>query len=204
MLAAGTQEQSFPKRLTEIYGPDGVTVIDQVEPLAAAMGGDFFCHIFDLITGDMVWEKYLPVAAEFVEEIRFSQEDSLLLVRLQNEILYLISLDKEDEWHTFVLQDWKDDYPESHLIIQTDKTGNVLYVADSGGWMTGLCLDSETLQVKAEIPGLFCYVPETRQVLCRRIVGKEGWNEVYKIFAYPAYSLEDLITQAQEILGIDR
>lgn len=75
-------------------------------------------------------------------------------------------------------------------------------MADSSGRITGLCLDRETLQVKAEIPGLFCYVPETEQVLYRRIVGKEGWNEVYKIFAYPANFLEYLITQAQEILGI--
>ncbi len=35
VLAAGTQDISFPKRLTEIYAADGVTVVEQVEPLAA-------------------------------------------------------------------------------------------------------------------------------------------------------------------------
>lgn len=35
VLAAGTQENAFPRRLTEVRGEDGVTVIGQVEPLAA-------------------------------------------------------------------------------------------------------------------------------------------------------------------------
>lgn len=206
-IACNVAEESWRSIVnSNVASEEGKFCAADSQPWVAAMGDDSICRILDLTTGGVVWEKYLPATAEMVEEIRFSQEDSLLLVRLQHEILYLISLDKEDEWHTFVLQDWSDESYGSQLIIQADKTGNALYVADSGGWMTGLCLDRETLQVKAEIPGLFCYVPETGQVLCRRIVGLEYGleyvHEVYNIFSYPAYSLEDLIAQAQEILGI--
>lgn len=201
-IACNVAEESWRSIVnSNVIPEEGKFCAADSQPWIAAMGDDSICRILDLTTGGVVWEKYLPATAEMVEEIRFSQEDSLLLVRLQHEMLYLISLDKEDEWHTFVLEGWRDGAYESQLIIQADKTENALYVADSGGWMTGLCLDRETLQVKAEIPGLFCYVPETGQVLCRRNVALKYRNED-KIFSYPAYSLEDLIAQAQEILGI--
>lgn len=35
VLAAGTPEESIPKRITTIYGPDGETVVGEVEPLCA-------------------------------------------------------------------------------------------------------------------------------------------------------------------------
>ena len=35
VLAAGTAEESIPRRITEVYGPDGVTVVDRREPLCA-------------------------------------------------------------------------------------------------------------------------------------------------------------------------
>ena len=35
VLAAGTPEESIPRRITTVYGPDEETVVDQVEPLCA-------------------------------------------------------------------------------------------------------------------------------------------------------------------------
>jgi len=35
VLAAGTPEESIPREITHIYAPDGVTVVDRVEPLCA-------------------------------------------------------------------------------------------------------------------------------------------------------------------------
>lgn len=167
------------------------TCTADVQPWFAAVGGDEVCRVIDLQTGEIVSQSEVGISPDSILTMQFVDEDSLLF--LCHDGGWIDLLDTKDAGLLFSTRlQGVEGEGKTQLILQTDEVENTLYIAESRGGITGLCIDKETWQIKEELPGLTCFFPRTRQVACR---GEDG------VFLYPVYSLEELQGQARAILG---
>lgn len=173
----------------------GVTCVADDHPWFAAAGGDGFCRIIDAETETVLQEYPLESGVDSVAELRFVNEDKLLALRYSNYKLQLLDTLEGCNRLVCSLEGFEaDEKQSSRLTVQADKVKNELYLADSTGQMTGLCIDMASWQIKAEIPGLCCFIPDTRQVVCRNFTQN-------CLVLYPVHSLEQLIEQGQELVN---
>lgn len=169
----------------------------EIQPWFAAMGGDGICRILSTGTGEVLQAFPVDIGTENVAELRFAVGDRLLFLRQPNGILHLYDTASGEKLARYQTEGgvWENETlfgsERSELMLQTDEAANSLYVADSAGWMTGLVLDLDTLQCKAEVPGLCGFLPESRQLVCLR-----GDT----CLLYPANTLKDTTDRAAALL----
>lgn len=79
-------------------------------------------------------------------------------------------------------------------VFTVDPKRGTLYLYNCYGEVTGLCISLETWDVVTQIPYLICPIPGGDRILCTD-------RNQHEILAYPLYSLDDLITQGEQILS---
>lgn len=189
---------SIYKENMQILNTEGCNLLSpqislaDINPWCILLDYTGLCRLYDLETGDFRELKLPDLVAGDVLTMRFADEDRLLLIFQENGTLRILRTEDGSQVLTVYLTGMTTDYVP---LLQMDTAENDLYIADSSGSLTGLCLDLDSMQIKAEIPGLICFIPATRQLLCH-----DPDNALPVI--YPIYTLEELVTQAQDLLGI--
>lgn len=182
--------------------PDGggPMALGDVQPWFAAVGADGTVRLYDIAGGSALQAYDLALLPEYAAQLRFLDEDRLLLARATNGTMWLLDTAAGTVLGTCRFTDFLTAYPREEdqsamqLYAQVDAETRTLYLGDSAGLLTGLCLDMESWQTRAEIPGLMCYLPATRQVFCRDAASGLP-------VACPVCTVEELAARARALLA---
>lgn len=182
--------------------PDGSgpMALGDVQPWFAAVEADGTVYLYDIAGGRALQTYDLALLPEYAAQLRFLDEDRLLLARAANGTMWLLDTAAGTVLGTCRFADFLTAYPgdvaqnRMQMYAQVDAETRTLYLGDSAGLLTGLCLDMDSWQTKADIPGLMCYLPATRQVFCRDAASGLP-------VAYPVCTLEELAARARALLA---
>ena len=142
-------------------------------------------YLYDQAAESVILEADIHIAAGAIDQMNFVQQDRLLLVTQINGTVTAV-----DTASGAGIASWKiSGYDrDQELVISTDESR--LYICETGGYGSGMCIDLASMTVIADIPGLACYLPATGEIV--RIDPSAGTVSVG-----PMYTLEELIRLAQ-------
>lgn len=156
-------------------------------PWVALADCDGILRIYDQKSDAVTREWTLPATATSIEEMHFLLGDSVLLLRTLDSRVIVVDTETGTELARFALEGC------SRLTIQPDEQNHTLYLSDSRGGITGLCIDTETWTVTATIPRLVCYLPATH-----RVVNLDSSRTVLQ--SYSVYTLDGLMEWGNAVL----
>lgn len=168
-----------------------VLCVGSDHPWVALADYDGILRIYDQKSDAVVRELELPATASAIEEMQFLPGDSVLLIRTLDSRAIFVDTETGRELGRFALEGC------SRLTIQADEQAHTLYLSDSCGKMTGLCIDTETWTVTAAIPRLACYLPASH-----RVVNLD--SSCTALQSYPVYTPENLVEWGNAVLDGDR
>ena len=178
----------------------GPMALGDVQPWFAVVGTDGTVCLYDIASGRALQTYDLALLPEYAAQLRFLDEDRLLLARATNGTMWLLDTAAGTVLCTCRFADIVAAYPREpdrgamQMYAQVDAETRTLYLGDRAGLLTGLCLDMDSWQTRADIPGLMCYLPATRQVFCR---DADSGLPV----AYPVCTPEELAARARALLA---
>ena len=160
------------------------------KPWVAFCDYDGILRIVDGKTGKLIREFPLGIEADALEEAQFLLGDTILLLR-QSDCLTLIDTADGERKADVDLIGFSE---KSELTVQTDKEGGNLYIGERNGGIDGVCIDLDTWEIRAVIPGLIFFMPAARKVV--------KWDALEeKYVSYPAYTVQELVEKGETFLA---
>lgn len=165
--------------------------VGNVSKTVAIMSMDRILRIYDFDQDQFLQSFSLPVPPQEVSALQFIGDDRYLLVFKKNGSVTVMDISNGTVLKELLLDSAVYSYTES-IYEDLEQQKLYLYAADSS--FTGYVVEMQTWTVIAEIPGLAAYLPQTDQIIQRDFITDT-------LLVTPQYDLDELISQAQTLLG---
>ena len=161
------------------------------QPWIAFVDYDGYLRVYDWDSDSVIYRIPTDIPAHSVTELTFINDDSVLLIRHQTDHITALRIADGAILGEYTM---KNASLYDSLSVWEAPEQNCIYLSDTEGALTGLCISTDSWEIIAEIPRLICPIQEYDCLL--------RWNAREDGFiTSPIYSLDELIAKGNDLLS---